>query len=141
MPPRPTGQRIGWLRSNPWWARWHGTTRAGSPSSSAPSMAATASLCWPTDASCASKSRDALRAALDRADDSSVNHVARASRAHVVSSVMVIFACCKVEVNFTCSARNLSSQESSEQGLWEIQLLPMTGRNKKLTCGTTVPTC
>jgi hypothetical protein len=59
-------------------------------------MAATASFCWPTDASCPSKSRDALRAASDRADDSSVNQVARARRAHVVSSVMMMFAQGKV---------------------------------------------
>ena len=62
-------------------------------------MAATASFCWPTDASCSSKSRDALRAASDRADDSSVNQVARARRAHVVSSVMMMFAQGKVLVS------------------------------------------
>ena len=77
------------------------------------SMAATASFCWPTDASCASKSR----AASDRADDSSVDHVARASRAHVASSVMVIiFASGKVEVNFLGEESNRLKEKVPTNG-------------------------
>ena len=80
-------------------------------------MAATASFCWLTDASCASKSRDALRAASDRADDSSVDHVARASRAHVASSAMVIiFASGKVEVNFLGEESNRLKEKVPTNG-------------------------